>query len=256
MSKPTRDSGALGHFVGKWHQREPEMALADPFCPPAQRPHFRAWGALLHELREAAFELSDPSVTAGKCQWWAEALLALEAGEGRHPVTTALVGAPGEWRGLAAALLAVAGEEPERPGDTAAALAQLMPLAEALAAAEAALFGADAAAPRAIAVHLLLQRLPEGLAAADQARLPLHLLARHGLDAGSVAAGQGEPLLRDWGRELAAALPAPSPGLALFRRLRTGFDRVRLQRLGRGPRFDPPAPLATVLRAWRLARAP
>ncbi|HLU13562.1 MAG TPA: hypothetical protein VKZ64_06345 [Arenimonas sp.] len=252
---PLHDTGALDHFVGKWQRREPEMALAEPFCPPDERQCFRAWGALLHELREAAFELSDPAVTAAKCRWWAEAVLALAEGQGRHPVTAALAGRHADWAGLAGALLATAGAEEMRPGDTEAALAQVMPLATALARVEAALFSAEADEPRAIAVHLLLHRLPEGLGAADQARLPLHLLARHGLDMGAVAAGQGRALLRDWGRELEAALPAPRPGRALFRRLRTGFDRARLRRLGRGPRFDAPAPLLSLLRAWRLARS-
>ena len=57
---------AIEHFVAKWHRREPEMALAEVFCPPEARARFRAWGALVHELREAAFELSDARVTAVK----------------------------------------------------------------------------------------------------------------------------------------------------------------------------------------------
>ena len=106
----------------------------------------------------------------------------------------------------------------------------------------------------AVAVHLLLHRLPEGLAADDQAGLPMNLLARHGLTAAQVAAGQGEPLLRDWAGELLAALPPPSAHPGLFRRLRAGFDRARLARLAAGRGFDPPGPFATLLRAWRLAR--
>ncbi|KAA2285491.1 hypothetical protein [Arenimonas fontis] len=255
MSARTPDHGALDHFVAKWQRREPEMALAEPFCPSAERLRFRAWGALVHELREAVFELSDPAVTAAKSRWWAEELLALADGQGRHPLAAALQEAAVPWPALASAVLATATAEAGRPGDTAAALAQLRPLAEALANAEAALFGAEVGDAGAVAVHLLLHRLPEGLGAEDQARLPLHLLARHGLDASAVAAGRGGALLRDWGRELQAVLPSPKPGQALFRRLRTGFDRARLGRLARGPRFDAPAALPTVLRAWRLARA-
>ena len=81
------------HFVDKWHRREPEMALAEVFCPPERRPVFRAWGALVHELREAAFELSDARVTAVKCQWWAEELLGLAQGRSRHPLTGPLASA-------------------------------------------------------------------------------------------------------------------------------------------------------------------
>lgn len=244
---------AIEHFVAKWHRREPEMALAEVFCPPETRARFRAWGALVHELREAAFELSDARVTAVKSQWWAEELLNLGQGRGRHPISAVLEAPALPWTALARALLEQA-QFDARPGDAAQALDQVRPLAQALAEVEAGLFG-ETVAPGsidAIAVHLLLQRLPAGLAAEDQARLPLSLLARHGLTAAQVAAGQGEALLRDWARALAAAQPARSG--PLFRRLRTGFDRIRLERLAAGRGFAPPAAPLSVWRAWRIAR--
>lgn len=246
---------AIAHFVAKWQAREPDMALAEVFVAPAARERFRAWGALVHELREAAFELSDARVTAVKCQWWAEELLGLAQGRSRHPLTGPLASADVPWAALARGMASLRDDEP-RPADAATSLAQVMPLAQALAAAEAAVFGEAASpdAPRAIAVHLRLQRLPAGLAAADVAGVPLHLMARHGLDAAALAAGQGGALLRDWAGELAAALPSPR-GLPLFRRLRTGLDAARLARLAAGRGFDPPAAPATVWRAWRLARA-
>lgn len=245
----------IAQFVAKWHRREPEMAQAEPFCAPDLRPRFRAWGALLHELREATFELSDPRVSQVKGQWWAEELVGLAGGRGRHPVTGPLAGVAADWAGLAQALLATALDD-SRPADVAQALRRLQPLGDALARVEASVFGAEAApgGDRAIAVHLLLHRLPEGLAADDQALLPMNLLARHGLTAAQVAAGQGEALLRDWGGELLAALPAARHPV-LYRRLRAGFDRARLARLAAGRGFDPPGPFATLWRAWRLARA-
>lgn len=244
---------AIEHFVAKWHRREPEMALAEVFCAPEARPRFRAWGALVHELREAAFELSDARVTAVKSQWWAEELVSLGQGRGRHPISAVLDAPALPWTPLARALLEQA-QFDARPADAAQALEQVKPLAQALANVEAALFDTPPVSGNieAIAVHLLLQRLPAGLAAEDQARLPLNLLARHGLTAAQVAAGQGEPLLRDWARALAAALPAPAG--PLFRRLRTGFDRVRLERLSAGRGFAPPAAPLSVWRAWRIAR--
>lgn len=247
---------AIEHFVAKWQRREPEMAQAEVFCPPPLRLRYRAWGTLLHELREAAFELSDARVAEVKSQWWAEELLGLAEGRSRHPVTAPLAGLPADWPALVHALVALPAM-PARPGDTAAALARLQAMAAAIAQAEAQLFE-TAPGPRdadAVAVHLLLHRLPEGLAADDQAGLPMNLLARHGLTAAQVAAGQGEPLLRDWAGELLAALPPPSAHPALFRRLRAGFDRARLARLDAGRGFDPPGPFATLLRAWRLARS-
>jgi len=240
------------HFVEKWHRREPEMALAEVFCPPEQRPRFRAWGALLYELREATFELSDARVTAAKTQWWAEELLLVARGAGRHPVTSGLSPTL-PWAALARALVEQAALD-ARPVDAAQSLALISPLAEAIAAVEAGVQGI-APPPRAVAVNLLLQRLPHGLVADDQARLPLNLLARHGLTVAQVAQGQGEPLLQDWARELLAALPPDAPPSSLFRRLRTGFDRARLQRLAKGRGFDPPPAPASLWRAWRLARA-
>lgn len=249
----TLPADAVEHFVAKWHRREPEMALAEVFCAPEQRARFRAWGALVHELREAAFELSDARVTAVKSQWWAEELINLAQGRGRHPISAGLAMPELPWAALARALMAQA-QFDARPADAAQALDQVRGVAQALARVEAGVFGGGPTpgATEAVAVHLLLQRLPAGLAADDQAHLPLNLLARHGLTAAQVGAGQGEALLRDWGRELMTALPAPQG--PLFRRLRTTFDRVRLDRLAAGKGFAPaPAP-ATVWRAWRVAR--
>lgn len=248
----TPASDPTAHFVGKWHRREPEMALAEVFCPPEQRPRFRAWGALLHELREATFELSDARVTAAKSQWWAEELLLVARGAGRHPVCADLPPAL-PWAALARAVIEQASFD-GRPADTAQALQQVAPLAEAIAAIEAGLHGA-APPVDAVAVNLLLHRLPHGLVADDQARLPLGLLARHGLTVARVAEGQGEALLRDWACELLAALPAPARPSSLYRRLRSGFDRARLQRLAAGRGFDPPPAPASLWRAWRLARS-
>ena len=244
----------IAHFVAKWHRREPEMALAEAFCPPQQRPRFRAWGALVHELREAAFELSDARVTSVKCQWWAEELANLPQDRGRHPISAELALPQLAWTRLARALVDQSLVQ-DRPGDARAALGHMQPLAVALADVEAGVFGHPTAPDAtALAVHFLLQRLPQGLVDEDQARLPMSLLARHGRTVAQVAAGEGEALVRDWARELLAALPAANAPAPLFRRLRTGFDRVRLVRLAAGRGFAPPAAPATVWRAWRIAR--
>ena len=220
MSAPPDD--AIAHFVAKWHRREPEMALAEVFCPAPQRLRFRAWGALVHELREAAFELSDARVTAVKCQWWAEELANLPQGRGRHPISADIAAPALPWTRLARALMEQSLLD-ERPADVHAALAHM-------------------------------QRLPQGLLAGDQARLPLNLLARHGRTVAQVGAGEGDAVLRDWAAELLAALPSAPPSAPLYRRLRTGFDRVRLRRLAAGRGFAPPAAPTTVWRAWRIAR--
>ena len=251
-------SAAQDHFVAKWHRREPEMALAEVFCPADGRARFRAWGALVTELREAVFELSDPRVTAVKAPWWAEELLRFAEGLGRHPLAADLAaeGAGVPWKALAAAVLHQA-QADDRPADGAAALAQMAPLAEALAAAETALFApSQPSSPAAIAVHLLLQRLPRGLGDDDHGRVPMALLARHGLTGAQLAAGApgGDALLRDWAATLLAAMPEAFDGQPLYRRLRGGLDRAALRRLAAGRGFAPEAAPVTVWRAWRLAR--
>ncbi|KFN44559.1 hypothetical protein [Arenimonas oryziterrae] len=246
---------AIAHYVGKWQAREPEMRVLPVFCAPEEQYRLLAWGALLHELREALFELSDARVTGVKCGWWAEELIGMGQGRHRHPLTEVLSAQAAPWPALGRALLDAVGDE-SRPADTAEAIAALLPLARAVIAVETALFAVDGKEPaaRALAIHWLLQRLPQGLAAEDQARLPMHLLARHGLSLSQIAAGQGEALLRDWAGELATELArCPGPA-ALIRRGRRRFDAARLARLASGRGFSEPLPPATLWRAWRAAR--
>ena len=248
---------AGAHFVAKWQQREPEMVFAEVFCPPADKPRFRAWGALLHELREALFELSDPAVTRAKSHWWAEEILGLARGQAQHPLTLALAQASAPWSALSRALLEQLQELP-RAADTREAMALLLPLADSVAQVESELFGARASedAQRALAAHWLLQRLPGGLAAGDQARLPMHLLARHGMDTEALSGDSANALLRDWAGELLNAAPEAAPGAAWLRRSRLQFDRIRLRKLASGQPLAPLAPWSSLWQARRAARSP
>lgn len=255
MDANNKDSCA--HFVDKWQQREPEMQFAEVFCPVVEKARFRAWGALLHELREALFELSDPRVSGVKIGWWAEELIGVSQGRQRHPLTEVLQGINAPWSALARALLEHDGNE-LRACDTEQSVAILLPTAAAAIAVEAAIFPSisSEAAARSLALHWLLQRLPQGLASADQARIPMHLFARHGVTAAQLAAGQGDALLRDWGSELALAMPARVAGAAFLRRSRHRFDQARLARLAAGQGFAEPPASVTLWRAWRAARSP
>lgn len=253
MDGKAQDAGA--HFVGKWLQREPEMALAEVFCPVADKPVFRAWGALLHELRESLFEISDPGVARIKTAWWAEEIIGLGQGRQRHPLGEELLGRDAPWSPLGRALMAFEADS-IRATDTDEAVAALLPLAEAVLQVECGLFSArqSADASRSLAIHWLLQRLPEGLASEDQARIPMHLFARHGITAAELPTARAEPLLRDWAKELLSALSPALPGAALVRRSRAGFDHARLHRLASSNRFGPPPAPLTLWRAWRAAR--
>jgi len=251
------ESSASAAFIGKWLAREPEMAIAEVFVPVERRPLFRAWGALLHELRAAMFELSDARVTEVKTAWWAEELIGLAQRRYRHPLTEALADCDAPWSALGRCLLELPDAD-RRHGDTSEAIDSLMSPARSINAVESALFatGPDEQAARALAIHWLWQRLPRGLNGEDQARIPMHLFARHGLTASQLAAGQGEPLLRDWARELASALPAQLVSASAFRRSQACFDRARMRRLASGKGFTEPPALATLWRAWRAAQAP
>src|SRR3546814_10513002 len=74
------ETPAVAGFIDKWLQREPAFVQASLFVAPAQRALFAHWGALLFCLREAAFELSEPSLRIAKSGWWAQELLALAQG--------------------------------------------------------------------------------------------------------------------------------------------------------------------------------
>ncbi len=265
MSQPL--PGPEAGFEDKWLAREPEMRLALVFVPAAWQARHRAWAALLHELRESLFELSDASVGAAKRAWWAEELLATERGAARHPLTRALP-ARLPWRDLAMTLPAGPGED--RHAEPDRTIAALVPLAEPVIAVEAALFSARAGhdASQALAVHWLLERMAVGLGSDDGGRLPMRLLARHGVtadqlaaqhstaqhDTGRQGAAFGHPALREWSAILHSALPRDLSGGAPLRCQRLAFDRARLARLARGAGWPRRLDLATVFRAWTASR--
>ncbi|HEY2346899.1 MAG TPA: hypothetical protein VGH80_13655 [Xanthomonadaceae bacterium] len=249
------DPAAVAAFVAKWRAREPEMAFAEVFCPRGLRTRFVLWGALVFEWREAAFELSDARPTEAKCGWWADEVLRCSQDAPRHPLTRALSMPALPWQALARGLSAMADAEAMRPADREAALASVAPLADAIAKVEGALFDAptSADAGRAVAVHLLSQRLRMGLGAPDGGRVPLSLLARHGLHGQDLSSPQGEAAARDWARDLAAALPSDLLDAPLYRRARTAFDGWYLRERAEGRMRGMP-PLRALALAWRSAR--
>jgi len=255
--------------------REPEMVFAEPFCPPSLRTRFRIWGALLLELREAAFELSDARVIEAKSAWWAEELARSAQHAARHPLTQALVREATvhsphaqvelPWAQLGNGLLVSAASEP-RPVDSNAAIAGMRPLAEGILGFEAALFGcpasnashapvAGADALNAAVAHLLCERLRVGLHGEDGGRIPLALLARHRLTALQLAGPSGVATTADWARELLTLAPMRLTGATLYRRTRSAFDRRALQRIARHRPPTPPHPLIALWTAWGAARA-
>jgi len=222
---------ALASFVGKWHQRQPEMALLDAFCPPPQRRRMHAWGALTHELSETLWTTSDAGVARTKLAWWERDLSAGASGS-QHPIARALLAEAGgevpatAWRRLLTAAIDL-GEASREAG--------AVPEAEARA------FG-----ERLAEVETVLFALPSD---ADAVTVDLRLVGmQHGIGDGAVD--------RDLIRELVGQLPPPGRQ-NLFRNGRTAFDRWRLQRLQRGASLADVQripPLRALLLGWSAAR--
>lgn len=243
----------LQHFIAKWLAREPEMQFAEVFCPASEKSSFLAWGALLHELKHTLFELSDARVTEVKTAWWADELLRLAKAQPRHPITQALVDAELPWPALSSSLFGVIETASIRASNTAHALENLLPFASAVVAIEDGLFASKVPALNTLfAVHCLLQRLPQGLAHEDRARIPMHLLARYSINAGQLADIGMTGLLQDWGRELAGISVQNISG-SLFRRARTRFDNAQLAALIQGKGLAKASAPQHLWRAWRAA---
>ncbi len=257
MSDVLEDAGgAATAFIAVWRAREPEMAFAQVFCPRAEAARFALWGALVAQWREAALELSDPRPTQIKCNWWAEEALACAQAQPRHPLTVALAMPTLPWLALAQALAGWADADAARPVDTAAALDGVASLTAALVEMEAAVFGVPAseAMRRAVAVHLLGERLRSGREGGEGGHVPLALLARHGIDAAELGRERGEPALRDWAGELVGAMPDGRWEGSVFRRCRTAFDALLLRGRAAG-RARPLSSLRTLAEAWKAARS-
>ena len=238
-------------YVEAWLAREPGMEVARVFCPPPQRDLFELWGALLHQLDEAAFELRDATVANAKLAWWAEELATMAAQAARHPLARALsaheavraVAAP-DWHALVHAAM-LAGASEQTPADVEALLAQGAPYARVTARIEARVFGDAGALPHgesaalpaaeAIAVHQVLRRLEHSLGR-DPARFPwpMNLRARHQAAPEAFAEGVASPqagaALADLAGELRGRLGGARGG-TLFRRCQAALDARRLRHL-------------------------
>ena len=240
MSPASLDEGLRAAFA-KAEAREPIHRAAAGFVPMESRIVFMAWVALLEELRECVFELSDPRVTAVKSGWWAEELDGVARGAARHPLTRVLVRSGGPWAGIGNALLAVASDD--------------APSAD-LDGAVAALSTIDHALIR-IHVNAELGELERGLEASDRGRVPLMLFARHGLRRDQLAGTEADALRRDWAMQLHDALPAASPqGWAYPRLIGLHTDRraLRCAVEGRGASRGITTGFLEVWQAWRCAR--
>ena len=231
------------------------MQFAEMFVAASEKPLFHVWGALLHELKHTLFELSDAHVTTIKTTWWADEFQRLANAQPRHPITLALSNIEAPWVSLASSLFSVIETASTRASNTEQAIDLLMPFANVLSEVEDKVFKVKLATPKEImAVHCLLQRLPHGLASDDQARVPMHLMARHSVNAMQLPNMGNSGLLQDWALELHTQLEHKVAG-SLFRSARTRFDRVQLAQLIAGKDFAKSAAPKQLWHAWRAAVA-
>ena len=231
------------------------MQFAEMFVAASEKPLFHVWGVLLHELKHTLFELSDAHVTTIKTTWWADEFQRLANAQPRHPITLALSNIEAPWVSLASSLFSVIETASTRASNTEQAIGLLIPFANVLSEVEDKVFKVKLATPKEImAVHCLLQRLPHGLASDDQARVPMHLMARHSVNAMQLPNMGNSGLLQDWALELHTQLEHKVAG-SLFRSARTRFDRVQLAQLIAGKDFAKSAAPKQLWHAWRAAVA-
>jgi phytoene/squalene synthetase len=236
---PMSDTEALAGFIDKWRERWPEWRIAEVFVPHDQRDVCVAWFALQQELAEAAWGGRDPLPGEAKLGWWAEELQGWSQGRRRHPLGLVLQRLPAPWLRLAASIPALiasrdSGVDREQSFDLVA------PVADAMSAIDAAVFGTASGIRDSAGVLLAMQLLLLGDAAA-----PLQVRARAGDGAEAAARAWAGDLLQAW-----ATTGGPRPI-----RLREALLGERLRRFSAGgPRLQAVPALATLRTAWRAAR--
>ncbi|WP_133498466.1 phytoene/squalene synthase family protein [Cognatilysobacter terrigena] len=224
---PADDAAA---FVAKWRGAWPEWSLVECFLPASQRDIVDAWQALQFEWQEAAWRGDDARPGEAKLRWWMDELIGWSKGIRRHPLGAVLQKQPVEWQTIATALPALAAAR-FRPRDASGAREQLLPLASALASAEAVLVGASNA--EAIVATWLHARL-----------------ARHPGDAVPTEFASQDAADAHWTRALLAQWPVaraltPSRGIALS---------LARARLASGRPGAPLSPWSALWAGWRGAR--
>ncbi len=221
------DSASIDSFIDKWRARWPEWNVLSAFVPAAQRQRLWAWMSLLQELGDAAWAGSDPTPGLAKLAWWQEELRGWARGARRHPLGETLQKLDAPWETLANALRAL----PASRADAAPAedVAALLPLAAAILACEAALFGDSGASANAVETR-------DGV--------PMLCVLR------------GERALAQGDRDAARTLSRGWPGVQATRprRLQNLLLRHRLQAFAEGAEPRPPGPLRLLFAGWRAAR--
>lgn len=258
----TLDYKADNH-IEKWLAHEPEMQLAQVFAGHSRR-RAMLWGALLNELLETVFDVSDAGVAQLKLAWWGEAL-AQASPHSPHPLVRAFAAEPGSsvdaalWQDVTRAAILLSSQEVS-PGSVELLLATRWPLAEALVALEDALWPQAAPGNADALARMLVLNQWRRTARGEMPRLgwlPLQLLARHGVPAHEIHRQPQAPASAAVLSELACALLdlAVQTAGPRLRRIRTRFDTLALQRV-QAQQSDPfrHGGFGLLWNAWKVAR--
>lgn len=177
-------------FERKWLESSPEHAFVRIFLPARVRRVASAFGALVHELSLAAFQVGEPQVAMSKLGWWRQELTDAGSGHARHPITCVLFD-DGRVKDSPAALWLALAEAALNCVDLPAAadlrdlLAQLRPWHAAVAAAQRIVLDNGAADPARdadlMSASHLLRSYADPALTTERLALPLNLLARHRL---------------------------------------------------------------------------
>jgi phytoene synthase len=235
--------GAFASFEHKWLAAYPEQAAIGVFLAPAERLRTSAFGCLVYEFEQAAFGLREPQVVAAKLAWWRQELIGAAAGNPRHPISAVLFADARThavdavaWSSLTEGAMAML--EQRSAANIDGLLDNYASLYTAVACVESTLFEGRPAQRDAVAalwtISHLLHALPTAAASGEGLRLPLDLLARHGLTRAAMTqpgAGRTAALREylDALSERARAALAQAPDATLARRVRVRLDLAALR---------------------------
>ncbi len=194
-------------WVEQWLTARPEMRLVELYCRPARTPRARALGVLEHLLREAAFGMREPAISRAKLAWWVDELVSCAHGSARHPVTREL-GEVVNAAGITALARAAAALSDATVVESTRDVAALVERYAAAAAGFASAHAAEAAAGSVLAACWLVDELRDFRRFAEPAyaRVPLTLLARHGVTREALAGDADSRTQAIMRADLAAAL--------------------------------------------------
>lgn len=265
-----QSTGDAQSFAAKWLAARPELAVGLRFVAPGERERSLAADCIAREIEHAALRIRESAVATRKLEWWLAELVAMSAGQARHPLTRVLADSTparrvpsSTWGEAIAAALAL--REPAPASTLEELLEAARRLHRPLAGTVGPAHGIDVAGvaeARALAGAFRDALSIDDALAAGRLPLPLDLLARHRLARGDLvdAGGRRATALGEHFTMLGARMDALDVrGLPVLDAAALQAERWRCRRAARRP-ADPARavdglPWSTAWAAWRASRA-